>query len=58
MAKIGAMGGKAKVEKGFAVNREKASWAGRIGGLARRLGRKPSEAEVEELLGNDSKPSL
>lgn len=38
-ARIGAMGGKAKVPKGFALNRELASSAGRKGGTNSRRGK-------------------
>lgn len=39
-AKIGSMGGKAKVPKGFALNRELASKAGQVGGRISRRTKK------------------
>lgn len=37
--KIGAIGGRAQVPKGFALNRERASEAGRKGGLISKRGK-------------------
>lgn len=53
MKAIGRLGGQRKVKtKGFGADPSRASWAGKIGSLTKRLGRKPSKAEVEELKSN------
>ena len=47
-AKIGAIGGRVRARKGFAVNRKLASAAGKLGGKLGKPNRRTSEHEREE----------
>jgi general stress protein YciG len=44
--KIGAKGGKVKCMKGFALDRERAKWAGAIGGRVSRRGKSMVKSEA------------